>query len=185
MWDFMQFAQHAIFRVDMSQHNLNNFRTDRATGPRLDSKDAFFQAVSQCDVGAFRYYHDMLISRGEIQIRLFCCITIFTISISITHIDRTNWKFSTHISCSCWCKWLTYTPTDKADEKSTFVHKSMAAYGAWSIFTFIVIHLLASFPSSSEYSSKTKLPALEQCIGQCPQAAEHFIPCLMQLHLAL
>ena len=108
-----------------------------------------------------------------------------TISISITHIDRTNWKFLTHISCSCWCKWLTYTPTDKADEKSTFVHKSMAAYGAWSIFTFIVIHLLASFPSSSEYSSKTKLPALEQCIGQCPQAAEHFIPCLMQLHLAL
>ena len=67
----MQFAQHAIFRVDMSQHNLNNFRTDRATGPRLDSKDPFFQAVSQCDVGAFRYYHDMLIFRGEIQIRRF------------------------------------------------------------------------------------------------------------------
>ena len=81
----MQFAQHAIFRVDMSQHNLNNFRTDRATGPRLDSKDAFFQAVSQCDVGAFRYYHDMLISRGEIQIRLFCCITIFTNYLNFNH----------------------------------------------------------------------------------------------------
>ena len=71
MWDFMQFAQHAIFRVDMSQLNLNNFWTDRATELRLDSKDAFFQAVSEYDVGAFRYHHDMLIFRGESQIRLF------------------------------------------------------------------------------------------------------------------
>ena len=67
----MQFAQHAIFRVDMSQHNLNNFRTDRATGPRLDSKDAFFQAASESAFSAFRYYLDMLIYRGETQIRLF------------------------------------------------------------------------------------------------------------------
>ena len=49
MWDFMQFAQNAIFHFDMSQLNLNNFWMDRATELRLDAKDAFFQAVSSYD----------------------------------------------------------------------------------------------------------------------------------------
>ena len=60
-----------MLQFDMSQLNLSNFWTDKATELRLDSKDAFFQAVSEYDVGAFRYNHDVLIFRREIQIRLF------------------------------------------------------------------------------------------------------------------
>ena len=41
-----------------------------ATELRLDSKDAFFQAVSEYAVSVFRYRYDMLIFKGEIQIRL-------------------------------------------------------------------------------------------------------------------
>ena len=78
IWDFMQFAQHANFWFDMSQLNLNNFWTDRATELRLDSKVAFFQAVSEYAFSAFRFHSDMLIFRGETQIRLFFWLKLYT-----------------------------------------------------------------------------------------------------------
>ena len=50
-----------------------------------------------------------------------------------------------------------------------------------SLFFIYQLHC----PSSSSSSSTMKLPAFEQADPwQCPQATEHFIPCLMQLHLA-
>jgi len=69
--DFEQFAQRAIFRFDVSQQNLNNFWTDRATELRLDSKDAFFQAVSEYAFSAFRYHFQMLISDEKLQFVFF------------------------------------------------------------------------------------------------------------------
>ena len=66
----MQFAQHAIFRFDMSQLNLNNFWMDKATELRLDSKDAFFMLYpNMLSVHLDIFY--MLIFRREPQIRLF------------------------------------------------------------------------------------------------------------------
>ena len=58
----MKIAQHAIFGFDMSQVNLNNFWTDRATVLSLDSKDAPFQAVSEYVCIAFRFHNHMLIN---------------------------------------------------------------------------------------------------------------------------
>ena len=57
----MKISLHAIFRFDMSQLNLNNFQTDRATGLCLDSKDAPFQTVSEFDFIGFRFYKCMLV----------------------------------------------------------------------------------------------------------------------------
>ena len=63
--DSMKISLHAIFQFDMSQLNLNNFQTDRATWLCLDSKDAPFQAVSEFDFIGFRFYKCMLVFTGE------------------------------------------------------------------------------------------------------------------------
>ena len=69
----MKISLHAIFRFDMSQLNLNNFQTDRATGLCLDSKDAPFQAVSEFDFIGFRFYKCMLVFTGEVVVVFVPC----------------------------------------------------------------------------------------------------------------
>ena len=98
IWDFMQFAQHANFWFDMSQLNLNNFWTDRATELRLDSKVAFFQAISEYDFIALRFSSDMFFFKEKLQIRLFFyqnCIglvyRVFKIFIGLSCIRFFNW----------------------------------------------------------------------------------------------
>ena len=64
-------ALDSIFCLNMSQLNLNNFWTDWATELGLDSKWAPFQAVSEYDIIALRFYNDMLVFEEKLQIRLF------------------------------------------------------------------------------------------------------------------
>ena len=55
--DSVLVALHSTFCFDMSQLNFNNFWTDWAMEPGLDSKDASFRAVSEYDFIELRFYN--------------------------------------------------------------------------------------------------------------------------------
>ena len=71
VWDSVLVALHSTFSFDMSQLNFNNFWTDWATEPGLDTKDASFRAVSEYDFSELRFYTYTLLKKEELRIRLF------------------------------------------------------------------------------------------------------------------